>query len=289
MLDVVILAVVTIVIVIVLRMVFRIRQQDRRMKGDIELCEKNSDNHFCNISQKLNVHPPSERGGVLAISLFGKLDNPDLYAKYVQPVIKNADELAKGYLPNWHIRLYIAPSTAALFAPGTTTTIMRTFLDHDCEVFVMERDPKDFEASMWRFLAANDDARFVCMDADFSLEEPTMTNFHSFKKNIEKWLCSGKKFFQRALNHINILIPISAGMWGGIGKSIPDIKERIEKYCANWFGCDEAFLTKEVYPLFQTCGVYRAGAHLEILMFVLYMVGLFVFLNVIVWMIAKQF
>ena len=54
---------------------------------------------------------------------------------------------------------------------------------------------------------------------------------------------------------------LAAGAWGGKPKKngtapIPDIKERLEKYSHDWFGCDEAFLNKEVWPLFKKEGYY---------------------------------
>jgi hypothetical protein len=286
MLDVVILTIVTVVIVVSMKKIFSIRNQDRRIRGDLELCNGAS-NRFCGVSERLNEHDVKK--GIISISLFGKLNDPVLYTKYIEPLLENARDI-KNYLPGWYLRIYLAPSVRQLVTTtGVPKTILQTFLDYDCEVFVMEHDPKDFEASMWRFLPAGEDVTFICMDADFKLEEPGLNNFQSFRDNIAKWLCSGKKFFQRAFRHINVFIPISAGMWGGTGKPIPDIREKIEKYCANWFGCDEAFLTKEVYPLFQSCGVYRAGARAEISMYVFFTVIVFVFLNVVAWRITKRF
>ena len=91
-------------------------------------------------------------------------------------------------------------------------------------------------------------------------------------------LKSDTPFFQRSLAHINFFIPISAGMWGAKGKNgkppIPDIQEKMEIYCNNWFGCDEAFLTKEVWPEFRSQGYFKVHNYSEIIIIFLVVVGI---------------
>lgn len=305
--DVVILSVVVIVAVIVIKWSFSIRNQDRRIRGAIDLCEGNEKNRLYEVRQRLNTRPPDPGGGILSVSLFGPLSKPDKYKMYVKPLLQNAKALmgqppaggrpaTQSYLPGWRIRVYLAPSTAVMISPESGASILDEFINHDCEVFVMENDPKNFEASMWRFLPAGEDIRFISMDADASVVpqavavhgEPGTTNINSFKINIGKWIDSGKTFFQRSLSHINVFVPISAGMWGGVGRPIPDIKQRMEKYCANWFGCDEAFLSREVFPLFKKHGFYRSGDYKELIAYFIIAVVVFGFLNVVAWRITKR-
>ena len=121
---------------------------------------------------------------------------------------------------------------------------------------------------MWRFLPAADPKPFVTLDADDKLDESSIY-MADVPRSIQNWLKSDKPFYQRGLTHFNLLIPISAGMWGAKGTKegyapIPDIQQRMEKYCSNWYGCDEAFLTKEIWPEFVSKGLYKAYPRLEI-------------------------
>jgi hypothetical protein len=124
------------------------------------------------------------------------------------------------------------------------------------------------EAALWRFLSASQTLPFVCLDADDEFDP-------KLPKRIHRWLREGSQFF--IFSPINVWIPMMAGRWGarGIEKRdkdgkpvhywidpghsdsvshklhppVPDMLERINKYCDNWFGFDEAFLKKEIWPL----------------------------------------
>jgi hypothetical protein len=252
-----------------------IRNMRRRRLGDLRTCDNGAGS--CDIQETINDHP--DKVGVIAISLFGDMNEPVKRERYFDPVIRNA-KIIGNYMPEWYIRVYLCPNVP--------TNIREELINADCEVCIMKTPSNGFNASMWRFLAAADDVPFLSMDADFKIDDKYF-GFYSPAEHVKKWLQTDKDFFHRSLQHISMLIPISAGMWGGKANSVPDMKDRIEHYCADWFGCDEAFLSKEIYPMFKERGVYRAGNWLEIIV-VLAIIALgFTILNFIIYRVVKRF
>ena len=253
------------------------RNFKRRMAGDIRVCSSGKSSvGSCRIREKLNTHPSEI--GVFSISLFGDMEDPDKRSRYFDPLLKSAERV-KGLIDGWYLRVYVAPSLSK--------SLIDLLIALDAEVYVMENDPVYFEGSMWRFLPAGEDIAFATLDADDEITTK-YGGLHSLSSLIEKWMKTDRKFFQRALFHINILVPISAGMWGSRGRAIPDIEQRIERYCADWFGCDEAFLTKEVWPEFQKHGVYRTGNPAEFVVMLAIVVASFISLNYVLYELCKS-
>ncbi|MEI7986394.1 MAG: hypothetical protein WCI55_12275 [Armatimonadota bacterium] len=126
------------------------------------------------------------------------------------------------------------------------------------------------EAALWRFISAEQTLPFVCLDADDEFDPKLVPK-------IRKWLKSDAQFF--IFSPINAWIPMMAGRWGARGmpaKSernqivlhhdsthlvppVPDMLERMNQYCENWFGFDEAFLKKEIWPIVRRTDYYRTA------------------------------
>ncbi len=229
------------------------------------------------VQHKLNQQPHSK--GTVASCLFGDITKHGFEKRYVLPFLNNC-KLVHQELPGWCMRVYVSPS----LSPDLITKL----IENGCEVYVMSQNSKGYIGTMWRFLPASEKKPFVTHDADMLLDK---TNFivPNLSKNIDKWLKTDKTFFQRTLGVINHNIPISAGMWGAKPTKegfapIPDIQERLEKYNDTLFGCDEAFLTREVWPLFKRKTYYRVRNGLDIA-FVVYwwilLFGIFLLIKII--------
>ena len=65
---------------------------------------------------------------------------------------------------------------------------------------------------------------------------------------------------------------------------IPNIKNVMENYQHNWFGTDEAFLKKEVWPLFVKEGYYDVTNKLNIIIKVLFIV---ILLSILIFIIIR--
>ena len=114
--DVVIISVAVVTIVVGLKLIFKVRNQNKRIKGTLDLC-KGRENSFCDIREVLGT--ARNTIGILSISLFGKLGDPTKYDLYVKPALENARELMNPNCPlnRWKMRIYMAPTTAESFSP----------------------------------------------------------------------------------------------------------------------------------------------------------------------------
>ena len=244
----------------------------KRVLGHTKLCKPDEEKPSFDIRKKYNEHPYAE--GIISTCLFGKMDTPRFRNTYIKPLLYNANIL-NTLLPNWYLRVYMSPNTPQ--------SLINDLIQKDCEVYIMDKLSNKYIGTMWRFLPAGETIPFVTHDADMRLDEKNI-HIAPLSKNIKKWMKKNKKFFKRNLSLINLTVPLSAGMWGAKPAEdnkppIPDIKERMEKYCNNWFGCDEAFLTKEIWPEFKTYGYYsvynRVYIGLIIFLFILMVIILY--------------
>lgn len=248
---------------------------------------KRSDSHSLSegfvsykVSKKLNTKPNSK--GVVSTCLFGDVDKLEFEQKYLKPLIKNS-KIISDVLPGWCLRVYVPRNFSS--------NIIERLIRCDSEVYVMEIIPTGNIGTMWRFLPASENKQFISHDADMPLTESSF-GITDLSDSVYKWLKSDKIFFQRTLGKVNYMVPISAGMWGAKPtkegfSAIPDIQERLEKYNSDWFGCDEAFLTKEVYPLFKSKGVFKVRNANEILFGILVFV-LFLLLLIKISLVIKH-
>lgn len=210
------------------------------------------------IRKKLNRQPDSK--GILVVSLFGDLNDPYIYNRYVKALLKNVGKM-KMVISGWTVRVYITPEA--------NQKVINDLIEKGCEVYIMSKASDGMDGALWRFLAAAGDKPFLSIDADDK-------GFYNWK-HVHKWLEGDKPFFRRTLAMLNSYIPICAGLWGGKANSIPGIKERISKYCGKKdYGIDEAFLSKEIWPLFKKEGYYNSTCGWDILFWILLSVGLFI-------------
>jgi hypothetical protein len=246
-----------------------------RSRGYIEKCDQHNNNSFFKIKQKYNVNHKSL--GVVSTCLFGNLESEEIQKRYLKPLLQNANQISN-ILPGWVLRIYLSPTISE--------KIIQLLIDNNCEVYVMTKKPDGYIGTMWRFLPAAENKPFISYDADMLLEENSLF-VPVLASNINKWLATNKPFFRRRLAHVNILIPISAGMWGAkpINHStaaIPDIQEIMEQYCDTEFGCDESFLAKEVWPKFNNKGYYSVSNKLEWIILVVIFLLILILLTIII-------
>lgn len=172
--------------------------------------------------------------GIASYSLYGD------YEKYYHTLIKNVSSV-KEYLPKWCVRVYTAVDIPK--------KMLKELRDNEAEVFIMgPKKPLGYEGSLWRFLAAEENVPFVSLDADDEFTK-------NIAEDIIKWQGSGKAFC--SLTEHKFALPMTAGTWGANPGTIPDIKEKMDKYYETWFGFDEAFLKKEVWPVMNKKGFWR--------------------------------
>lgn len=200
--------------------------------------------HSFRVKYKMNKQPQSI--GIISTCIFGDINQPKFMSRYIEPLIKSC-KLINDVLPKWCIRVYVDPNIPQ--------KLIQTLIDNGCEVYVMEKESIGTIGTMWRFLPASETKPFISYDADICLNKSDYT-VTDLKQSVNKWLKTDKVFFQRSHSILNYFIPICAGMWGAKptkegNAPIPDIQQKLEKYNSSWYGCDEAFLTKEIYPLFK--------------------------------------
>ena len=240
----------------------KIRNQHIRIIGDLDKCISPRKKAL-EVEKKLNLHTNAK--GILSISLFGNTKKEGFRKRYIDPILYNTKKI-NSILPGWAIRIYLSPEI--------TEDIIQELIDNNCEVFIMKNKPIGYEGTTWRFLAASGDKPFLSFDSDDKIDDPTLGNL---RKGVENWLKSKKPFFRRSLYHINFLIPLSAGTWGAKPGSIKNIEEKLEKYCSEkQFGMDEAFLTKEIWPLLLKNGYHHTYNRIEISIYVFIIIFLII-------------
>lgn len=174
-----------------------------------------------------------KREGILSYSLYGN------YNKY-SPTLLQSVERASRLLPNWQVRVY----TAIDIPEGIKTSLV----NKGAEVIVMgPKKPLGHEAATWRFLAAEEDIPFYCLDADDLFDDQTAGQ-------IQAWLKSRLLFC--STHWVIFALPMTANAWGARPGSIPDIRQRLARYCEHGYGFDEAFLKKEVWPIAEEKGCW---------------------------------
>tara|TARA_Y100000389_G_scaffold205068_1_gene262671 strand:- start:4141 stop:4944 length:804 start_codon:yes stop_codon:yes gene_type:complete len=213
----------------------------------------------------LNKKPGKK--GVVSFSLFGEGKGERFWKGLVEPIIDNSREINE-ILPGWIIRVYISSSLP--------DKVFNVLLSSDCELIVMKPAPNQepFTGLLWRFLVADEDVPFLVCDADMRLSDDSIKLNNL--KDVPEWLSSGKPFFRRKGFPSNIMWPICAGGWGGRPKNgkpaIPNIRNLLERYRHDWFGCDEAFLTQEMWPVFKKEGYYTSYSLAEKIFWVILLV-----------------
>ena len=163
-----------------------------------------------------------DREGVISYSLYGD------YNKYLPQLLQNVKDVSR-QLPSWQARVYLSDEI-----PREVRDDLRAL---GAEVIVMPSLPGR-GGSTWRFLPAKERLNFVSLDADDPFDCAEV---------VKDWMASGKPFL--TLHEGGWFTPVWAGMWGARSGTLPDIQERLEKYREYWYGFDEEFLRREIYPM----------------------------------------
>ncbi|TAN46426.1 MAG: tetratricopeptide repeat protein [Methylococcaceae bacterium] len=169
---------------------------------------------------------------IISFSLWG--DDP----VYVHGAIVNA-RIAPNLYYGWRTRFYCDQSVPA--------DALEELKRNGAEV-VMVTDPLlQPIRPLWRFLVS-DDANvdwFMCRDTDSRLNAQELLA-------VEQWVRSGKAFHIMR-DHVYHMELILAGMWGGMARVLPNLREIIlndPRYAKNRFS-DQLFLMERVWPLIK--------------------------------------
>ncbi len=252
-----IIYIIIIIVIIVFLWKFTNRGFSRRVLSDVAPCPFGKEKFFP--IETLGEDPSSE--GLICFSLYGNFD------KYAPTLYKQLDDIPK-HLPTWQARVYVPIDTPTeiineiLNRGGMVIKMNGGNTQEEAEaVGALQIGIKGHEAATWRFLGATQVKPFITLDADDDFDP-------KLPSKIDKWLNSGKAFF--IFKPWEILLPMAAGRWGSRGvklnsesanitSPIPDMLERINDYCEHWFGFDEAFLKKEMWPRVRKIGVYKSA------------------------------
>ena len=128
------------------------------------------------------------------------------------------------------------------------------------EIAVMRAKSYYYEATFWRFLPLFGIQPFLCCDAD----DKTHLTYLNAWSSVCDWYPSNNAFYHRIIPILNRFWPVTACCWGCKPSMLTEkTKEALFNEFTNvthscsCFGCDELFLGKYVYPLFDTFGVTR--------------------------------
>ncbi len=175
--------------------------------------------------------PKARNRNVIAFSLWG--DHP----RYTEGALRNAD-LARVIYPEWRCRFYCGTDVAEDVIAG--------LLALGADVIRMAQGGLLYEGLFWRFEVASDPgiSRFLVRDADsvVSLRE---------RAAVEDWLASDKHFhvIRDYFTHTDLIL---AGLWGGVGGILPDLRATLPGYLegsAKNANCDQKFLREVVWPV----------------------------------------
>jgi tetratricopeptide (TPR) repeat protein len=191
------------------------------------------------LSEREAPFNPADRAkNIIAFSLWG--NDP----VYTHGAIVNA-QIAPHIYASWRCRFYCDDSV-----PGPILDELRRL---GSEIHIV-RDPKLLELKpLWRFLVSDDESidRFICRDADSRLNAQEAVA-------VDDWITSGQPFHVMRDHpyHMEVML---AGMWGGVARVLPSIREQAViamRYNRNkWH--DQEFLRDVVWPLIRD----RARVH----------------------------
>lgn len=176
---------------------------------------------------------PSDRTkNVISFSLWG--DDP----VYTHGAIVNA-QIAPHIYAGWRCRFYCDASV-----PSPIIEELRRL---GSEIHIV-RDPKILELKpLWRFLVSDDETvdRFICRDADSRLNAQEAVA-------VDDWIRAGAPFHVMRDHpyHMEVML---AGMWGGVARVLPNIRELATvalAYSRNKWN-DQEFLRDVVWPLIR--------------------------------------
>jgi hypothetical protein len=183
--------------------------------------------------------PTNRRANVISYGLWGSSE------KYIRPLLENV-RIAPHVFPGWTIRVHVDSSVPTeaiqLLKHGKAEIVDRS-----------GASAKFYERLLWRFEVANDAhvQRFLVRDADSLLTVKE-------RVAVDAWLKSACRFhlMRDFFTHTDLVL---AGMWGGTGGILPDLKELWASYKVNTHGpsSDQKFLGAKVWPtISQSCLIH---------------------------------
>ena len=185
---------------------------------------------------------PMRNENIIAYSLWG--NNP----RYVTPLLENL-KISPHLFPGWTVRVYMDKSV-----PDDVISQLKR---HGADLVVdktSEGEAPFYARLLWRFEVANDSAvrRFLVRDADSLLTVKE-------RVAVDAWLASDAYFHMMRdfYTHTDLML---AGMWGGTGNILPDIKKLWHAYRSPRMqgrAADQRFLGDMVWPtVSQSCIVH---------------------------------
>ena len=241
----------------------------RKINGIIPSRRNNNTDSF-KVLYILNHQPRS--AGIVSYSLFGDSKVERFRKHLLEPLLSNSKKL-KENLPLWSSRIYISLNIHE--------NIKNELVNAGYELFVMP-PPYSGEGYAWRFLAGSENKPVVFHDADMLFTSNTF-------KVINNWLNTNKPFLRRKLTTDNyFFVPISAGCWGikplnNKSSPLSDIKSLLDNYIFESFGSDEAFLTKEVWPIMKKEGYYSTEESWILILIVILSAIALIVLSLYLW------
>jgi len=176
--------------------------------------------------------PKAVKRNIIAYSLWG--NKPC----YLIAAAENARAVRHVY-PSWTCRFYCDDSVPA--------DLIKLLGKEGAQVVNMPPN-KLFEGLMWRFLVANDPQVdfFLIRDAD------SVINVKE-RVAVDEWLASDKHFhtIRDYYSHSEVIL---AGLWGGAGNVLPDMREMIKDYNTNLLvnrTIDQWLLRARIWPLIR--------------------------------------
>jgi len=169
---------------------------------------------------------------VIAFSLWG--DDP----VYTHGAIVNA-QIAPHIYGSWRCRFYCDDSVP--------TPILDELRRLGSEVQMITDPALVGLKPLWRFLVSDDETvdRFICRDADSRLNAQEAVA-------VDDWIMSGLPFHVMR-DHPYHMEVILAGMWGGIARVLPNVRQQVDvamSYNSNKWN-DQEFLRDVIWPLIR--------------------------------------
>jgi len=220
------------------------------------------------VGEKLGVKNKNYTG-IISCSLYGDSSKPEFKQKYLSNISKNAD-MVKKYIPGWVIRVYVAKNMHE--------DIIKEFLANDMQVFIMNNESIGHQGSLWRYLPAGENLPWIAIDMDDVVN-------NRIGVWVNKWLESDKPFI--IIAEYQLLLPLSGKLWGSKPNEIPNISELINQHCQTWFGTDEAFLRKEIWPIIYSKGYWSPSVYKQPVIFLIGMIPV-ILLILVIWVLSRQ-
>lgn len=170
----------------------------------------------------------------------------------------NKDLYNYGALENALIAKYLFPDwTCCYYYSETCNKKIITALSKLNNVKLIKMSGQDdYSNSMWRFIPAFNEPNIIYISRDTD----SRLNIKE-KLAIEEWLNSDKDFhiMRDSISHNK---PIMAGMWGCRNNILLPYKNRFDSFQKHgYYGIDQDFLEKEIYPLVVNKSTIHASRH----------------------------